>query len=85
MSEKYTAWDSGTWCHPVLKNFKMMCCDCSLVHTLNFRIEGRNLAVQVFRDERATAAARAAKKRKEKRCPVVKNAKRKKRHTEDFS
>lgn len=81
MSIKYEPWNNGEWCSPVLKNFKMMCCDCSLVHTMNFEIEGRNLAIQVFRDERATAASRAAKKRKRKSMACGKKRKKKKKST----
>ena len=27
----------GSWIQPIKRGYKMMCCDCSLVHTMNFR------------------------------------------------
>lgn len=53
----------GDWIVVSWRGFKEQCCDCGLVHKLNFRIvksgvdKGR-VAVQVFRDARATAAVR---------------------------
>lgn len=29
---------AGEWIRPMGPNFKMACCDCSLVHALNFRM-----------------------------------------------
>lgn len=51
----------GEWVRPSHKGFRMMCCSCSLVHKVNFRIgEGGAVEYQMFRDERATGAARRA-------------------------
>jgi hypothetical protein len=37
----------GEWIQPVMKGFKIKCCDCGLIHKLDFRIvKGR---VQSFR------------------------------------
>lgn len=48
------------------RNFRIMCCDCGLVHRYNHFIEkiGKRqvIVAQVFRDERATAAARRGKR-----------------------
>lgn len=51
----------GEWLVVPRKGFKEQCCDCGLVHRLNFRInkQGR-IEIQVYRDERATAGARKA-------------------------
>lgn len=60
-------WDEpepGEWVQPVKRGYKLACCDCGLVHTVNFRIikyaGGKRAKVQfqVFRDERATKALR---------------------------
>jgi len=38
--------------------YKMACCDCGLVHTIKFKIEGGVISWQVWRNNRATAAMR---------------------------
>jgi uncharacterized Zn finger protein len=59
---KYEDTESGDWFYPA-KHFRMMCCDCGLVHEMTFRVEhGRDIAVKVSRNDRATAAARRKKK-----------------------
>lgn len=55
---------AGEWVQPVKRGYKLACCDCGLVHTVNFRIikyaggERAKVQLQVFRDERATKALR---------------------------
>jgi hypothetical protein len=53
------------WFVPVQRGYKMMCCDCGLVHRIDFRVtdrRGRSLpgvaAMRVKRDSRSTGAAR---------------------------
>jgi len=62
---KYEDWKSGEWERVKKKGFKLMCCSCSLVHVLDFKVEkcGRELHVyvRVRRDDQATAAARRGK------------------------
>lgn len=36
----------------------MGCCDCGLVHRINFRVQNGKVQFQAFRDNRATAAKR---------------------------
>jgi hypothetical protein len=59
---KYKRVKAGEWIYPVQKGYKLRCCDCGLVHRLNFRAvkDGKRHSVkfQAFRDERATAACR---------------------------
>lgn len=57
----------GEWVQPRKKGYKMMCCDCGLVHVLNFRIVGNKIKFQAFRDVRKTAASRRTKKEKIKK------------------
>jgi hypothetical protein len=56
------------WVQPIRRGYKMMCCDCGLVHTLNFRLVkyggGKTkIQFQADRNERATALSRRAEKR----------------------
>ena len=48
----------GVWLGVPKRGFKEQCCDCGLVHKLNFRIVNGKLEIQVYRDERATSAVR---------------------------
>lgn len=59
---KYDKPIANEWVQPVRRGYRMMCCDCGLVHRLNFRVirwgRGFKVLFQVFRHERATASAR---------------------------
>jgi hypothetical protein len=59
----------GEWTRPRMRNFREQCCDCGLIHRLDFRIvDGRKDArarlrrlqveFRTRRDDRATAAVR---------------------------
>lgn len=54
--------EPGEWVYPKKKGFKMACCDCGLVHTMDFMIikhgKGRRIFFRVDRDQDATAAVR---------------------------
>ena len=54
--------EEGEWVQPVRHGYKMSCCDCGLVHRINFRLvknrSGATIQFQVFRDNRSTAAVR---------------------------
>ena len=49
---------NGQWIQPVMRGYRMACCDCSLVHRMNFKIvrvkrgkdDERRVEFQVFRD-----------------------------------
>ena len=59
MSRVYRQIYDGDWYYPTKTSHKDMCCDCGLVHTVDYRVEkGSRLAVRVQRDSRATANAR---------------------------
>ena len=47
----------GEWTRPRLQNFREQCCDCGLIHRLDFIVDGR-IEFRTRRDDRATAAAR---------------------------
>lgn len=55
---KYIKPKPGEWIQPIRKGYKLACCDCGLVHKMNFRVAGKFVQFQAFRDYRATAAVR---------------------------
>ena len=55
---KYEQVIDDEWVQPVRKNYKFCCCDCGLVHKLNFRIYKNHIQFQAKRDNRATAQVR---------------------------
>lgn len=66
MSKRKQVYD-GEWIAPVRKNYEMECCDCGLVHRLDFRLipwrnGGKRIIFRAFRDKRKTAATRRKKK-----------------------
>lgn len=64
--------NAGQWVQPTPKGYKMACCDCGLVHLLDFRVvkyaQGKRTKVQfrAYRDNRATAAVRRGKALRER-------------------
>lgn len=52
----------GDRIRPVMKGYRMCCCDCGLVHVLDFFVirwgRGHKVEFKVRRDKRATARAR---------------------------
>jgi hypothetical protein len=52
------------WVQPVPEGYRMSCCDCGLVHEMDFRIYEGRPQFRARRHKRATAAMRAWKKRK---------------------
>lgn len=47
--------EAGQWVKPVRKGYRMMCCDCGLVHVLNFKLvkvgRGHHILMQAFRED----------------------------------
>jgi len=56
------------WVTPVRKGYKFMCCDCQLVHSIDFRIKDGRIQFRVERDNRATANARRKRRVVESVC-----------------
>lgn len=50
---KYPAVQAGEWVQPRRRDYRMACCDCGLIHRMNFRIvttnRGRFIQFQAFR------------------------------------
>lgn len=61
---RYPQIQDGETVYPVRRGYRMQCCDCGLVHRINFRLlpygkQGKKaIALNAYRDDRATAAAR---------------------------
>lgn len=50
----------GEWMRVRKRNFKEQCCDCGLIHRLDFRIVDGHIEIRTRRDDRSTAAVRRA-------------------------
>lgn len=63
--DKYEqVWD-GVWFRPTMLAFREQCCDCGLVHVVDFRrVAGGGIKFRARIDARATAAIRRKKSRK---------------------
>lgn len=48
----------GEWVQPVRRGYRMACCDCGLVHTMDFRVSKGRTQFRVFRNNRATGQIR---------------------------
>lgn len=63
---KYPSVASGEWVYPVMTGYKMACCDCGLVHKIDFEIMEDEvvpyLRLRAYRDNRATAQMRRRRK-----------------------
>lgn len=55
---KYEEPQPGEWIQPVEEGYKMQCCDCGLVHRMDFRVEDGRAQFRAFRDNRATGQVR---------------------------
>ena len=59
MSKGYYHISNGEWITVPRRGFKEQCCDCGLVHKLNFKVDDKGgIWIQTTRDERATSAVR---------------------------
>ena len=65
---KYDQVVDGEWVRPIKRGYKMICCDCGLVHRVDFDHvpygRGRRVIFRVFRDNRATGQMRRHLKKK---------------------
>ncbi len=49
------------WVRPISRGYRISCCDCGLVHAMEFRTRGRVVEVRFARDNRSTGARRRHK------------------------
>ena len=64
---KYTKPEEGEWVQPKMRGYKLGCCDCGLVHKMDFRIVGKRVQFRAWRDGKATGGKRAGRKLNAKR------------------
>jgi hypothetical protein len=63
---RYASVASGQWVQPIRRGYKMACCDCGLVHVVDFRIRHGRIQLRAVRDARATGQVRRHSALKEK-------------------
>lgn len=60
---RFQKWDEGEWHEPIHDGYKMVCCDCGLVHNVDFQVrDGKQVQMRVFRNNRSTALTRRHRK-----------------------
>lgn len=52
MNKKFTQIRDNEWFQPTMKNHKMACCDCGLIHDVSFRIVGNSVQMKAKRLKR---------------------------------
>jgi hypothetical protein len=62
MGRKYTAPKDGQWVKPVMQGYRLACCDCGLVHDLDFEIFHGRVYFRAKRNYRSTAQKRRYRK-----------------------
>lgn len=61
-AKRYAQRSAGEWVRPVRNGFRFACCDCGMVHRLDFDVQRDGAIVfRAFRDEKATARLRSWK------------------------
>ena len=55
---KYEQAEPNKWIQPVRKGYKLSCCDCGLVHEMDFRVHKRHIQFRTRRSARATGQVR---------------------------
>lgn len=61
---RYPQVKTNEWVTPIRKGYKMACCDCGLVHELDFRIVDGKIQFRARRNKRSTGQLRRHIKRK---------------------
>lgn len=52
---------AGKWVRPAKRGYRFACCDCGLVHRMDFRTQGDgSIVFRAYRDNLATAKVRTA-------------------------
>jgi len=55
---KYNIETPNKWIQPIRRGYKFCCCDCGLVHKIDFRIKKGRIQFRAFRNNRATGQVR---------------------------
>lgn len=61
VKRNYEQVEDGKWFKPRKKAFQEQCCDCGLVHQIDYRVAGHSIEFRATRNDRATAAVRRGK------------------------
>ena len=54
----YQALKDGEWVQPKRKGYRLACCDCGLIHRMEFRLFRGRVQFRAWRHNRATATYR---------------------------
>lgn len=57
----------GEWVRPIRRGYRAACCDCGLVHRMDFRVVEGRAEFRAYRDDRKTKEIRRAKAAGERR------------------
>lgn len=57
----YTPVSDHEWVQPIKRGYRMACCDCGLVHLMDFRVKDGRVQFRAVRDKRKTASFRREK------------------------
>lgn len=41
---------AGEWIKPIMRGYRMRCCDCGLIHRLDFKVKGKRIYLRAFRE-----------------------------------
>lgn len=55
---RFTKPRANEWIRPVRRGYKLACCDCSLVHDMDFRVHKGHIEMRFRINARSTAAMR---------------------------
>jgi hypothetical protein len=55
---KYEKPKANQWIQPIRKGYKIACCDCGLVHDIDFRIVRGRIQFRARRNEKSTGQKR---------------------------
>lgn len=55
---KFAKPEADEWVRPIRRGYKLACCDCGLVHDMDFRVKNGRVEFRVRRNGRSTAMMR---------------------------
>lgn len=58
LKDKYYEPQAGEWVSPRRTGYRLACCDCGLVHRMDFRVKDGKIQFRAFHAKRSTAAIR---------------------------
>jgi hypothetical protein len=56
--KKYDEPEANEWILPVKRGYRISCCDCGLVHEIDFRIKDKRVEIRFNLNNKATGAIR---------------------------